>query len=102
MKVTDLEEFAKQHCWQPYWPGMPEADEFGPSNDDFRIWWSLNKPSLMDTYYMLHERDEIREMAVGRLARIGVTFPDYIQHPLVTAMRDWLAAVSHPKGGNKK
>ena len=93
MKVTDLEEFAKNQIWRPYWPMHAEAETTDDGHwRDFDEWWRETRPNLRTTLEMLRLRPDVRKAVVNRLSRIGVRFPSYIKHPLVTDMRDWLDA----------
>ena len=89
MKVTDLEDFSLQHIWRPY-QGMP-----GSGLD-----WS-DKPlpkvpmSLEETAARLRIPSPWSDAVIGRLAGCRVTFPSYVQHPLVDAVRDGIAALQH-------
>ena len=80
MKVTDLEQFAYKEIIRPYWPelskhvtpknAIPIAIELltTPKNDGVTDARPAGRAAL----------------ALARLQRIGVHFPPYIQHPLVT------------------
>lgn len=93
MRVTDLEEFAEIHIWGPFWPIHPEADhecKYG-NPENYRAWLKRNgkrRHNLMQTCHHLRKHDAWAAHVFDRLMRIGVTFPPYIQHPLVEDVRD--------------
>lgn len=88
-KVTDLEKFALEQVMMPFWPTL-QAEL--PASSSFRTTYRiLNK---QERYRRLeHSIDEVARMLdVGpiewrmavftRLHRMGVRFPDYINHKL--------------------
>lgn len=79
MRVTDLEKFALEHIWRPYWADAPLMR--GPRPERL--------PMGLGTTVRLMEMDDTgwTDMVVNRLAEIGVDFPDYVQHPLVDFLR---------------
>ena len=82
MRVTDLEKFAMEEIWRPYWPIQPfpggEVNGYG----------NTLRHSLDQTVTALREHPDWREVVVGRLARIGVGFPPYVVHPLADLIRE--------------
>lgn len=92
MKVTDLEKFAFENVWRPYWPMHPDA---GPRSatgtpERYEDRFGKKRHTLMQTLTMLQENPDYRACVIGRLAAIGVRFPEYVKHPLVDAVREWL------------
>lgn len=76
MRVTDLEKFALEQIWRPY-QGMCGLCEYEPRLERLPM-------SLEETAAQLLTDTEWSRCVVGRLAGIGITFPSYISHPLVT------------------
>lgn len=87
-KVTDLEKWAMDNCWQPYYPMLPDALKYGASAKLVRkdICRRAGSDFLQGTVDMLNANPELADHVVGRLGLIGDHFPHYIQHPLV----DWM------------
>lgn len=71
MRVTDLDEFANTHIAAPYEPVMPLTVTIENPDDAYR--------ALTE-----YRETEWAQYVINRLNRIGVTFPSYITHPLVT------------------
>jgi len=95
VKVTDLEKFAYEDVWRPYWPAHPDAGprDFAsgtPETYEKRFGRGGLKHTLMQTLTLLEENREYRHLVVGRLSAIGVQFPDYVKHPLVDAIKIWI------------
>jgi hypothetical protein len=93
-KVTDLEKFALQEVLRPFWPTL-QADLLG--SDPFRSTYRI--PVGQDKYpdRLEHTISEVAQMLdVGpiewrmcvftRLHRMGIRFPDYIQHKLAVVV----------------
>lgn len=73
-RITDLEKFALQHIMRPYWPLLDNTGSRYP-----RLTHSLDEVArLLDTGPI-----EWRTPVFDRLWRIGIWFPDYIEHKLV-------------------
>lgn len=71
MRVTDLDKFTNTHIVSPYKPVMPPTVAIKNPDDAYR--------ALTD-----HRDTKWAQYVINRLNRIGVTFPPYITHPLVT------------------
>lgn len=71
MRVTDLDEFTNTHIVLPYKPEMPSTVAIKNPDDAYR--------ALTD-----HRYTQWAQYVINRLNLIGVTFPRYITHPLVT------------------
>lgn len=71
MRVTDLDEFTTTHIVLPYEPVMPPTVTIKNPDDAYR--------ALTD-----HRDTTWAQYVIYRLNLIGVTFPRYITHPLVT------------------
>ena len=89
-KVTDLEKFVFEHVWRPYWALHPDANNTSGNPERYEDRFGKKRHTLMQTNTFLRENHEYRAHVIGRLARIGVWFPDYIKHPLVSNVRDWI------------
>lgn len=87
MRVTDLEKFALDQIYRPYWLGHPANAAHGWGGELKRLPFDLDA-----TAAQLRESGEWQMCVIGRLAAIGVTFPSYIQHPLVTVLRELMDA----------
>lgn len=85
-RVVDLDKFSLEEIWWPY----QNFHAFGEKR--------LSSPpmSLEETAALLRERSEWSQCVIDRLSRIGVTFPRYIVHPLVDAVRDGIADYRRP------
>lgn len=80
MKITDLEQFAYTQIIRPYWPEL--SKHVTPKNAIPIALELLTTPpgeGKIDT-----NPSGRATLALARLKRIGVQFPPYIQHPLVT------------------
>ncbi len=93
-KITDLEKFALEHVWRPYWPMHPNA---GPrqANGTPERYGDKLRHTLMQTLSALQENREFREAVLSRLSGIGVFFPGYIKHDLATYITRKLQEVPH-------
>lgn len=91
MKVTDLEKFALEEIWSPYWPAHPDSNSRPGNLETYRDHFNgrLNH-GIDETAQELSDHPEWRGLVIGRLAAIGVRFPSYVQHRLV---RDVLAYI---------
>lgn len=72
MRVTDLENFSLEEIWRPYQTmlGYERRLDTPPCN-------------LEGTAVLLIKEQEWSHCVIGRLKAIGITFPTYINHPLV-------------------
>lgn len=78
MRVTDLEKFSLEQIWRPYQnlvDGLPEERLMSPPYN------------LGDTARMLQEDNRWSRCVLDRISAIGVTFPAYINHPLVDLIK---------------
>lgn len=101
MKVTDLEKWAMEQVWLPYYPMLPEAYAPGTgarlhANHNSKlirehIRQLAGSDFLMGTVAMLDKYPEFATSATNRLDLIGDHFPTYLHHPLV----DWFWARGH-------
>lgn len=80
-KVTDLEEFAFAQIWRPYWPMHPDAPPHvagtTPESYGDRL-----RHTLTETVKTLQDNPAFREAVIGRLWRMSICFPAYVNHPL--------------------
>ncbi len=78
MRVTDLEKFALEQIWRPYQGicAFPQKERF----DRLPV-------SLEGTALLLEDGGHWSRAVCDRLRAIGVTFPDYIKHPLVDVVK---------------
>ena len=83
MRVTDLEKFAREHVWMPYWPSHPDSGVYPSSK--------IPSYTLDQTLETLKTYPDYRVLVIRRLKVIGVTFPSYIQHPLVDFIKEELS-----------
>lgn len=78
MRVTDLDKFSLEHVWRPYQTISPipteKRFESAPANLD-------------ETYRYLTQGGEWSRHVLARIKEIGVTFPDYVMHPIVYYIR---------------
>lgn len=83
MKVYNLEQFCRDQIFSPYWPMWYEV--FGLESEKSKI---PNK-ELMKVLRILKENrgTPVWNMTMNRLVLIGVTFPEYIKHPLVDYLK---------------
>ncbi|GAB3192015.1 hypothetical protein [Nesterenkonia suensis] len=96
MRVTDLEEFAESEIMQPYWPGHPDHQK--PEGRDYESYREMLTRTGQRRYSLERVTDELRKhedsewfrMVINRLGCIGIVFPAYVQHPLVSDMRRYL------------
>jgi hypothetical protein len=104
MRVTDLEKFAFEEVMRPFWPTLQEELPEGDwRRQAFRIPWEGEGFNHVGGYrtreHAIHvvaellERgpEEWRTSVFKRLYRMGVQFPDYIQHQLVTVVKTGIA-----------
>ena len=85
MRVTDLEKFALEEIWRPYWPSYPGYVEGTRC---------LSLPMGLEATAreLLSPADAAwRDMVINRLSRIGVTLPEYVQHVLVRVVKARIA-----------
>lgn len=84
MKVTDLEKFALEQIWRPYQTivGYEKRLECLPVSLE-----NTAESLKQDTYWSRLVLDRLRGMNRHR----HITFPSYIQHPLVDVVRAALA-----------
>lgn len=78
MRVTDLEKFALEQIWWPY----SSISAFAQEKRFERLPISLEGTALL-----LENGGHWSSAVCDRLRAIGVTFPDYIKHPLVDAVK---------------
>lgn len=89
-KVTDLEKFALQEVLRPFWPTLYNEADYG-----FRRTYRVTDGRYPDR--LEHTLKEVAEMLdIGpiewrmsvftRLHRMGIRFPDYIQHRLAVVV----------------
>ena len=94
LKVTDLEKFALREVLRPFWPTL--QDELMAS-DPFRSVYRVPVKQARYPDRLEHSIQEVADMLdVGpigwrmdvftRLHRMGVRFPDYVQHKLVVVV----------------
>lgn len=81
MRVTDLEKFSLEQIWRPYQTlkGFEKRLDAPPYN-------------IGDTARMLHDVNWWSRRVLDRLHKIGVSFPTYIQHPLVDVIASAMKA----------
>lgn len=84
MRVTDLEKFALEQIWWPY-----SSTSALPQNHRF----DRLPMSLEDTALLLDEGSHWSSAVCDRLRAIGVTFPNYINHPLVDVVKRRMAEI---------
>lgn len=83
MKITDLEKFALEQVYRPYSNTLLGRDE---------RWDRLpNHYQLDDVLIHFDENTEWRDLVMNRISRLELTFPTYIQHPLVDYIKKWKA-----------
>lgn len=89
LRVTDLERFALEQVWRPYWRQRPEFDGV---NDGSRL-KKLPK-SIEVTAAELAIQSTWSDLVIGRLAkcRPAFEFAPYVVHPLVDVVRERVAA----------
>lgn len=95
MRVYNLEQFCRDQIFRPYWPmwykvlGL-ESERFNPPNRE-----------LMKVLRVLKESGgtPVWEMTMNRLVLIGVTFPEYVKHPLVDYLK---TEMSHYKSKERE
>lgn len=80
-RVTDLEKFSLEEIWRPYQTlkGFEKRLDAPPYN-------------LGDTARMLQDVSHWSRCVLDRLHKIGVSFPAYIQHPLVDVVTSAMKA----------
>ena len=96
MRVTDLDEFAEFDIMRPFWPMHPDHQE--PEGRNYETYREMLDRTGQRRYNLeritaelrKHEGTEWFQAVIGRLGRIGVVFPAYIKHPLVSDMRDYI------------
>lgn len=91
MRVTDLETFAEEEIWSPYWPMHPDADQTSRGPERYREGlkrMGIRRHSLDDTLLHLRELPNFRERVINRLGAIGIVFPAYVQHPLADYIKE--------------
>ena len=94
-KITDLEKFALQEVLRPFWPTLQTELK---ATDQFRRTYRV--PVGQERYpdrleHTIHEVADMLDIGpIGwridvftRLHRIGIRFPDYIQHKLAVVVR---------------
>lgn len=80
MKVTDLEKFAQTHIYNPY-------------KNTLFSYEHIERPvpmTLSNARYHLMNAPEWRELVINRLRGIKPSFPPYIDHELVSYLKQKL------------
>jgi hypothetical protein len=109
MRVTDLERFALHEVLKPFWPtlqaNLSAVDSFRRT---YRV--EIKQDRYGDT--LTHNINEVAQMLdIGpiewrmavcrRLARMGVWFPDYIEHKLAIVVRVGMGMAMASEGADE-
>lgn len=82
MRVVDLEKFVLEHIFRPY------QNKLGMGDVTLK---KLTKEYNLDTARgLMIKNKEWTQLVMGRLSKIGVEFPEYIQHPFVRFLKNML------------
>lgn len=94
MRVTDLDEFARKEIWHPYLPALIPDEDVARMSPRTAHAFILGKTReyeghgiLAASVAMLEANPEVAKMVINRLKKMEITFPSYIQHPLVDYLR---------------
>lgn len=83
MKITNLEKFTLEQIFRPY-----QSMLFGGA--DVKRMSGLSKDYNLDTVLdLFNGNPEWRDVVMNRIVRCEFIFPDYIQHPLVSFIKNW-------------
>jgi hypothetical protein len=85
LRVTDLEKFSFDQIWRPYWRSHSTN-----TNDQWGSDLKRAPFDLPETATQLTEPSKWSAQVIGRLTSVGVTFPGWVQHPLVDVIRELL------------
>jgi len=82
MKYIDLEKFVLEQVYRPYQTMLGIGD---------KTLKNLTKEYNLDTARALMIKNkEWTKLVMSRLSRIGIEFPEYIQHPFVKFLKNML------------